>query len=371
MNEIRSKQGLYIHIPYCLQKCYYCSFYSITNSIDEKNYARSLINHFLFLKDKYKVNDSFDTVYFGGGTPSILSLNFFEEFFVKLNRLMDIGNLSEITIEANPETLNEDFVKGLRQLGVNRISIGVQSVQSEVLKTLGRVHSVEKAVNSVEIALKYFNNVSVDFIIGVKGQEKLKVEEIFSFPFLEDLHHISVYMLEGERGGYLKCDDDIVARIYEESVLFLTSLGFKHYEISNFAKKGYEAKHNLLYWDGSDYLGIGVSAHSLKVDFENKRGVRFYEASHYPDFLKGNFLVKEDWISYKSLVKEFFMLGLRMREGVDIQDFEYKWGVNIFKEFGFLMEKFQDFFKINRKRVALTLKGVLLSNEIFEELLFD
>ncbi|BBB32347.1 oxygen-independent coproporphyrinogen III oxidase [Thermotomaculum hydrothermale] len=369
--EIKNNfQGLYVHIPYCIQRCKYCSFYSRTGKIEEDKYLNSLTNHFNFLIEKFDFVPRFETLYFGGGTPSLMSLNFFESFLVNLNRFMDISNFKEITIEANPETLTQDYLKGLKGLGVNRISIGVQSTDDNILKKLNRVHNSKKAVDSVELALRYFNNVSVDFIIGIKGQEEKSVKEIFNFPLLDELKHISVYMLEGDKNIHLKADDDFSALLYKNTIDFLGSKGFYQYEISNFAKNGFQSLHNSLYWTGNNYLGIGVSAHSYKYTKENKKGKRFSELPDYNNFVKSNFKAEVINLEFEDLVKEFFMLGLRMKKGVDRNEFKDKWGVDPFDYFKPVIEKFIEFFIFDGNRISLTIDGFLLSNEIFEEIIF-
>ncbi len=368
MTGENSLQGLYVHIPFCLKRCRYCSFYSTTGNIDEENYLEALFNHFKFLLERYNFNPLFQTLYFGGGTPSLMSLNFFSRFLVKLSKFMDIDKLKEITIEANPETLTGDYLKGLRKIGVNRISIGVQSTDNLILKKLGRVHDAAGAIKSVEHALEHFENVSVDFMIGIKGQENKAVEEIFNFPFLKDVKHISVYMLEGEKNRDLKADDDYCAEIYRETVQFLEDIGFLQYEISNFAKKGFESRHNSLYWQGNNYLGLGVSAHSFKL--EENRGVRFSEQSTYPDFLQKKYVQESYNLDSDDLIKEFFMLGLRMKKGVCVEDFKLKWGVDPKRYFNTLLNEFNRFFVVENDCIKLSIEGFLLSNEIFEQILF-
>ena len=362
-------QGLYVHIPFCIRRCRYCSFYSTTGEIDQDRCLSSLFAHFDYLVEKFGFYPQFDTLYFGGGTPSLMSLNFFNRFLVNLNkRMIDIKNIEEITIEANPETLSKDYLKGLKDLGINRVSIGVQSTDVNILKKLDRVHDVKKAYEAVECALNIFDNVSVDFIIGIKGQEDKTIQEIFDFPFLKDIKHISVYMLEGEKNKSIKCDDDKAAEMYKQTVSFLESKGFEQYEISNFAKKGYESLHNSLYWKGNNYLGIGVSSHSFKL--QKDKGIRFAEKSDYVVFLENGFSQEVYQIDFNDLVREFFMLGLRRKQGIVIEEFKVKWGINPVEYFKPVIESFSDFFIQEEGRVRLSVEGFLLSNEIFEEILF-
>ena len=342
----------------------------MTGEIDEERYLYSLFAHFDYLVEKFGFFPRFDTLYFGGGTPSLMSLNFFKGFLVNLNKRMDIKKIKEITIEANPETLNKDYLNGLKDLGVNRVSIGVQSTDDKILKKLGRVHNFKKALESVEYALSIFDNVSVDFIIGIKGQENKPIQEIFNFPFFEDIKHISVYMLEGEKNEFLKCDDDEAAEVYKQTISFLESKGFEQYEISNFAKRGFESLHNSLYWKGNNFLGIGVSSHSFVFYKKEKRGIRFYENSGYSNFLKRKFDIECSSLIYEDTVREFFMLGLRMKHGVNFYEFQEKWGIDPLAYFSSVIESFNDYFIVEESYIKLTLEGFLVSNEIFQEIIF-
>ncbi len=368
MKKINRLQGLYVHIPFCIRKCNYCSFYSISNKVDEKDYLKSLILHIRFLLDEFEFGSNFSTLYFGGGTPSIASLTFYSEFFEEIGRYIALENIEEITIEANPETLTNEYLKGLKSVGINRISIGIQSTDDKILKKLGRVHNVSKAVQSLDYALNVFENVSIDFIIGIKGQENKKIEKIFDLPNIANVNHISVYMLEGEKNHYLKSDDESCVRLYKESIAFLESLGFNQYEISNFAKKGFESLHNSLYWTGCNYLGVGVSAHSFITDF--KSGIRFSEQSNYHNFIKNRYKIEKTELNSDELIKEFFMLGLRMKKGVNIKDFKSRWGVNPEHYFKEQLKYFESFFNLSEHSISLTIEGFLVSNEIFEAILF-
>ncbi len=370
MNSLKRLSGLYVHIPFCLKKCAYCSFYSLTDNFDFEGYFRSLEKHFRFLSEQYRFSLSdFDTLYFGGGTPSCVPIEYYRGFFSFLEKFIDFGKLKEITFELNPETVSENYLKELKTLGINRLSIGIQSLDSDILNRLNRVHSVEKAVSSVEKALNYFENLSVDFIAGIRGQENKDIETLFDFPFLRDIKHISVYILEGEKNEHLMAEDDFTFKQYLEICRFLEKKGFNRYEISNFAKKGYESVHNIHYWQGDDYLGVGVSAHSLKV-YKDK-AVRFFETADFKEFVKGNFQTKEQVFPSEEIIKEFFMLGLRMRKGVNAREFEKRWGVNPYFLFSETLEKFNSYFILENDNIRLNEEGVLISNEIFESVLFD
>ncbi len=369
MNDYE-KQGLYVHIPFCKKKCRYCSFYSITSSFSPSSYLDSLFIHFCYLKDRFSFSPVFSTLYFGGGTPSLLDLNFFEEFFVKLNKNADISDLKEVTLEVNPETVNPHYFKGLKGIGINRISIGVQSFDDNILKVMGRIHNSNTAKKSVEQALNEFENVSIDLIIGVKGQEGKRAEEFFDFSLLNGVKHVSVYMLEGEKNRGIAMDDDITANIYTDIVQFLKENGFFQYEISNFSKKGFESKHNKLYWHGNNYLGIGTMAHSFILNEKRLNGIRFYDNTDYFTFINRKFLIGEQRIEYEDLVAEMFMLMLRMNAGVDVSVFEERFGINPIDYFSEILNEFRGYFIMDSRSVRLNLNGMLISNEIFEKILF-
>ncbi|MEZ0360537.1 MAG: radical SAM family heme chaperone HemW [Hydrogenobacter sp.] len=280
-------EALYIHIPFCSYKCPYCDFVSFTQSfVSHGEYLKLLIKELELYKG---ANFSLRTIYLGGGTPSLLNPSLYEEFFKNLSSIVDIRKVEEITLECNPETYREDDFKRIAQIGINRVSIGVQSFKEKGLKALGRRHTVKDSLDCIMSAFKaQIDNINVDLIYAYPNQSMKDLEE--ELKFLEDLpvKHVSCYLLTpyedtlfGElvaKGSLKLLGDDQIADMYSFLVNGLKELGFEHYEISNFAFSGYECKHNLSYWLGKEFLGIGVSAWSFidNVRFGNTKNLFKY-----------------------------------------------------------------------------------------------
>ncbi len=344
MNE---KSGLYFHIPFCFNKCPYCDFYSVKYCESEsRNYVKRVI------EEIKKYSGEFDTVYFGGGTPSAIPPELIGEILNASKEQFIIDENSEITVECNPKKeLGETFEK-YASYGINRISLGMQSAVDKERFALGRSAGraeVERAVNAAKNA--GIENVSLDLMLGIPNQTEESLTESLDFIDKMKVQHISAYMLkieEGTRFYEMKDrlslpDENVVTELYLKTVKSLGELGFKQYEISNFAKDGYESRHNLKYWRLVPYLGIGKSAHS----FWN--GKRFY---YDVDF---NLIPDGDGGSDE----ERIMLSLRLNEGIDKS---------------LLKKPYEQFIKMglmgeNEARVFLTPEGMLVSNTIISELI--
>ena len=351
---IRSKfmsKGLYIHVPFCVRKCPYCDFFSVTDLSLREAYTEAVIRNIRAL------NDSFSTVYFGGGTPSLLT----EEQIHRILSAAEILPGAEISMEANPGTADEDYLRNVRSAGINRISLGVQSFDNGELKSLGRIHSSEEAVSAILSAEKAgFENISADLMLAVSGQTpatlRRNLETVVSLP----LTHISAYMLKVESGTPLSLDNELLEKIpdedetaemYLEAVNFLENQGFEQYEISNFAHNGFECRHNLGYWKCGEYYGIGCSAHSF-ID-----GERFCCRDSLREFIASPIQGKVS-LGSGGDAGERAMLALRLtKEGIPANLFpglEERSKPLVRKG---LMKKEQGFLK-------LTPEGCLVSNEI-------
>lgn len=357
-------KSVYIHIPFCKSKCHYCSFvsYNKLNLLDD--YLSALEKE---IKQYYK-GEVLNTLYFGGGTPSILSADDFE----KIIKLFNISNETEITSELNPETLGYDYLKALYDTGINRISIGCQSFNDDILKQINRRHDSFDVVNAVENAQKAgFNNISLDFIYGLPNQTISM--------FLDDLNkgvnlgveHISLYGLSIEEGCYFSKlppknlpNDDMQADMYIEAVKFLTSCRFEHYEISNFSKPNYNSKHNMNYWNNQEYYGFGTAAHGY-ID-----GIRYGNVNSIEDYIfdpyKYNIERKE---SKKDKLEEEIFLGLRKIKGIDVKFINNKFGVDFENMYSKVLQKYMDLKLIQKtsKGYSLTLEGILVSNVILAD----
>lgn len=361
--------GLYIHIPFCKHKCPYCDFFS--GNADENAFD----NYVIVLKDKIKywsekAKRDVATVYFGGGTPSILGADRLCDIldFIKFN--FNIQNNAEITVEVNPDSAKTIDFKKMYACGFNRISMGMQTAVEDELRLLGRIHSIDDAKISVERAKSAgFNNISLDLMMGIPNQTIESLEKSISFCADCKVTHISSYILKIEENtpfykvqNKLKlADDDMQAEMYLKAVEMLDSLGYKQYEISNFAKQGYESRHNTNYWRCGEYIGIGPSAHSF---FEGKR---FFYSRSMDDF-------NNNKLSFEGTggdEEEFIMLSLRLKSGLNYSEFEEKFGYTLPSH---IIKKAKEYEKygytnVTDKSISFTPKGFLVSNSIISELI--
>lgn len=357
--------GIYIHVPFCLRKCPYCDFYSCENRLHERDaYVQAVCRNIGYYGSQMNFCRKVDTIYFGGGTPSLLSPENILEMLCCIDKYFIVKS-PEITMEVNPATVTIERLLGYRKAGVNRLSIGLQDLHNESLTSLGRLHTAEQGIETVMSAVKSgFENISCDIMIGTKGQtEELlysTLKHIVSLP----IKHISAYMLKIEEGTLyarqnmqdLVPDGDAVAELYLNMVSYLNENGFSQYEISNFAKEGFESRHNCRYWKLSPYIGIGPSAHS----FVDKR---FYVPPELDSFIKEEYQTTLTEDEYPDLETEHIMLGLRLSEGIPIEWLNIR-QQKITERFvkGGLMERFSD-------RIRFTPQGFLVSNAVLCDIL--
>ncbi len=377
------KLGIYIHIPFCKQKCFYCDFVSYANQDKYfQKYVQALnkeINNFID-NNEFEVQ----TIYIGGGTPSLIDAKYIEEIlriFEKRNLLKEV---KEVTIEVNPGTVTEEKLRNYKNSGVNRLSIGLQSTEDKILKQIGRIHCYDDFLNTYKIAREVgFKNINVDLMIGLPNQKILDVknslEKIIKLE-PEPPNHISVYSLIVEENtpiekmlesGELELPDEELERnMYWYVKNFLELNGYKHYEISNFAKLGNESKHNLDCWNQKEYVGFGVAAHSYIDD------VRYGNIGNVEEYIKNcengefgkNKVIDEVENDIFSKEKEFMLIGLRKIEGVLIQDFKNKFGENPIFVFKDELKKLVDenLLIVDFDRIKLTNKGLDLANIVWK-----
>ena len=307
--------SIYIHIPFCERKCSYCAFVSFCLSkIDREKYIQALLEEI----ESFSTVKRVKTIYLGGGTPSLLTKEEIFSIFRKLREKFDIDENAEITIEVNPNSVEEEKLKAYKEVGVNRISVGVQSLSNKSLKSIGRLHTKKEAIEKLKLIGKYFDNISADLIIGLSG-EKSVIKYAINLIKL-NIKHLSSYMLEVHENTklyfevrdkkYCPLDEIGVTKSYDKLVKFLKKHGFVQYEVSNFALKGYESKHNLNYWSYGEYVGFGVSSHSFL------NGKRIANSITLQGYYKHE--RKEEKITKSMEIEERIMLGLRCYLGVDI-----------------------------------------------------
>ena len=368
------KISVYIHIPFCKKKCNYCAFNSKIGGEEEiSNYVDALIAEILNSEPA-----EVTTIYFGGGTPSILNLLQIKKIFTALKKKFNFDANAEITIEINPGTVDENFLRGLRELGFNRLSIGVQSFSDRLLKIIGRIHDAKTAIETVLSAKKFFSNISLDLMYGLPSQTLAELEssvEIFSDL---DVQHISIYGLEIEEGTKFFAEKDFLnlpsdetcSDMYDFITEKIPALGFERYEVSNFAKKNFESRHNVGYWTGREYFGFGAGAHSYK------KNLRTSNTKNVADYIKKirageKFFEVEEVVTDQAAIEEFCFLGLRMAKGISIKNFADRFGRNIFEIYGAVFEKYfkLNLLKVEGDRIFFTPHGFKVSNIILSDFL--
>ena len=366
--------GLYIHIPFCMSKCPYCDFYSVAfNAKKAREYADATVRNLLAVKDLYGDNLLADTLYFGGGTPILLGGELIRILDVARDILAPMnGTEPEITFEANPNSVDFNMLSSLNRAGFNRISIGVQSLVDDELLSLGRIHNSEDAINAVNIARSAgFRNVSIDLMLGIPYQTISSIDRSIDAISNLDIEHISVYMLGIEEGTPFDAnniidscpDEELTTSIYSHTLKRLNELGLSQYEISNFAKDGFQCRHNLKYWRCDNYIGIGTSAHSFL------NGERFAVPSDIDQFielpLQPTFTTDDNAGGFD----EFVMLGLRLNEGISANCAEQRGFSREFEQLRQRANSLRGFAIVDDDRIRLTEKGFLLSNEVIAKLL--
>lgn len=361
--------GLYIHIPFCRQKCLYCDFFSGRGSeLEYDRYVKETIkkmHYWAQLCDK-KVT----SVYFGGGTPSVMGAVRLCKLLSEAKSAFEISDNAEITCELNPESGKSINFEMLREYGFNRLSVGLQSSNEAELKALGRIHTAGEARLTAQNAFKAgFDNISFDLMLGIPYQTEQSLGESIRFCADCGVTHISSYLLKIEEGTPFYSikeklslpDEDEEAKIYLMTVDELERLGYMQYEISNFAKPGFEGRHNINYWKCGEYIGIGPSAHSF---FDGKR---FYYGRSMTDYYGRKII--DDGTGGDS--GEYFMLALRLRDGVVFEEYKKRYGVSLDDDTLQKLKRFaaHGFMELDDRHACFTKKGFLVSNSIISELI--
>ena len=373
----KNKIGIYVHIPFCKKKCDYCDFISYCGKDDLiEKYVDSIKKEIEHVKIKSEIT----TIYIGGGTPSYIDSKFIVQILEKIKE-KNVAQDAEITIEVNPGTVTQEKLQDYIDCGINRISIGLQTTNDELLKQIGRIHNYEQFLETYKLAKKVgFKNINVDLMLGLPNQRIIDLKESLENVLRLAPKHISVYSLIVEDGtpiankienGKLKLPDDELERNmywYVKNTLELN--GYKHYEISNFAKKGYESKHNMNCWNQMEYVGIGTAAHSYRdiTRYSNTEDIKEYIKNVQKGEFEKNRIIHEIQKEEDS-EKEFMLLGLRKIDGIKISEFKNKFGDNPIYLYRNELKKLSDekLIIIQDDNIRLSNKGIDLANLVWEE----
>ena len=361
--------SVYIHIPFCKSKCHYCSFISYTNLEFKHQYLESLEKE---INSVYS-NDPLNTLYFGGGTPSILEPNEFNNIIKYFNK----SSATEITTELNPDGINSNglefaYLKALYDIGINRISLGAQSFNNEILKLINRRHDSKQIFQAIENAQNVgFNNISLDFIYGLPNQTIEMFEKDLKKAISLNIPHISLYGLKIDSDCFFAKnppknlpDDDIQADMYIKAIEILSENNYEHYEISNFSKKGFNSKHNLNYWKNNSYYGFGAAAHG----YEN--GVRYSNYRTIDEYIKNTTKCEYSHrLSEQERLEEEIFLGFRKSDGINTEKINNKYNINFDKKYKNVLDKYLslNYIEKTENSYKLTLNGILVSNVILAD----
>lgn len=377
-NNRRIPLELYVHIPFCVRKCQYCDFLSGPSDEETKDrYIEALLKEIRAAEhtEDYEIV----SVFIGGGTPSALKAEAIASIMRTLQEQFFFCEDAEVTIEANPGTVDLEKLTIYRNVGINRLSLGLQSTDAEELKLLGRIHSYEEFLKSYEWAREAgFSNINIDLMFAIPGQTgEAWRQHLYQVAELNP-EHISAYSLIIEEGTPFAeqnldlPDEDTEYQMYEDTAEILERYGYRQYEISNYAKQGYMCRHNAGYWQRREYLGFGLGASSLYrgMRFSNTRRMQEYlKESRNPDQIRKDVIV----LSRNERIEEFMFLGLRMTEGISEKKFEENFDVRLMDVYGDILQKYEEtgFVEHIETKWRLTRKGIHVSNHILADFLLD
>ena len=372
VSQNKPSLGIYIHIPFCKSRCIYCDFVSsVDDRLQREKYVQYLCKQIKLASEEYSKDYTVDTIYFGGGTPTLLDVEQLKaicgEIFEGFN-----CNLKEFSIEANPCSVDKEKLIALKNIGITRLSFGVQSFNDELLKMLGRRHNSKQAEEVVRLAKELGFEVSVDAMIGLPNQTKGDVKDFIDRAEKLGVDHISVYMLSIEEGTKLKRlidegsliakSDDELADFYEYACQSLEKYGFERYEISNFCKNQNVSHHNLRYWKHLDYLGLGISAHSLIKDERWRNSNNFDEYYKSVDNIQYRFDLQK--LSKEDIESEYIMLSFRLKDGIDLSEYSKMFGSDFLRKYSQAIEKNKNYLVITNNNVSIKYEYLQLMNGI-------
>lgn len=371
--------SLYVHVPFCMQKCLYCDFCSFAGQ--QKQYAAytNALCAEIKRRSAEAAGKELCTLFIGGGTPTLLPVECLQQIMDTVFQNYRVMENAEITIEANPGTLHKNLLTALRQMGINRLSIGLQAWQDRLLWALGRIHRLEEFLENFHAAKEAgFENISVDLMFALPGQSIADWQETLQKVVNLKPSHISAYSLiveEGtpfyeayEKGKLLVADEETDRQMYDMAKAMFEAAGYQQYEISNFARPGFESRHNMAYWQTLPYIGCGLAAHSYI------EGVRFHNTYDLEKYISenGNCQPEDsETLTVREQEAEFLFCGLRMIEGVSVEEFYKRFGRPLHQVYGDVIKKYisQGLMAEGNNRLFLTSRGLDVSNQIFVEFL--
>ena len=375
--------GLYVHIPFCVKKCKYCDFNSYKMDIDSKKryiedlkIEMELYSNKLYKDNKYKnkeccslnKNDKITSIFVGGGTPSILTSDEIREVFISIKEMFDIDENAEITIECNPGTLTLEKLKTMKEIGINRLSIGLQAIQEKHLNFIGRIHTYEEFEKNYKDALSVgFKNINIDLMYSLPNQTLCDWKETLEKVVHLNPTHISAYSLILEEGTELYnmyesnkfelIDENVDIEMYEYTINYLKSKGYNQYEISNYSKEGYNCEHNILYWECEHYIGIGAGA-SGYINENRYNNVESLEDYHLSLVKREKPIQENEILSEKDMIEEKIFMGLRMNKGIKFEDFKKKFGIDFREKYNKQIEML-----LARKLINQSFEGIQLTQK--------
>lgn len=374
--------GIYIHIPFCKQACSYCDFYFVTKTDHQTAFVNALVREIKEKNDSVYSSETIETIYFGGGTPSLLSISEIERILTAIRETF-LLDLKEVTIELNPDDVTRDYLAGLKDLGVHRVSMGVQTFDEELLRFMNRTHTADEALKCLEILSSSEINVfTTDLIYGNPGQTEKMLSKDLDTLLKFDPPHVSAYSLtieprtrlgkQVELGRLLPPEDDLVERHFELVEEKLKTKNINRYEVSNFAQSGSEALHNSNYWEHKNYLGLGPGAHSFWWKDPEKKAARWENERDLNSYIKQKQSIQHEleYLDLHALAEERLMLALRTRKGISINELESRYGYSFSeKQHQYLQSKAEENKLILDHSLRLTSSGLKIADALTLDIL--
>jgi len=370
--------SIYVHIPFCHSKCYYCGFHSVASLKAKQDVVHCLIKELELRKD-YLKGEPIDSIYFGGGTPSVLDIEEVARIMIKIRELHIVNEDAEISFEVNPEDVSTKYLEDLKNLGINRLSIGVQAMSDDMLKYLNRKHSVDEAIQCINNSVKAgIYNISIDLIYGIPGLDNIAWTDSLNKLVKLPIKHLSAYCLSVDentvfeyrmkKGEFIPVSDEDCEEQYNILVDWARSNGFEHYEISNFCREGYYSRHNSAYWMQKSYLGVGPSAHSY--DGESRQWNTSNNTNYIASINKNVIPYDKEKLDLKDRFNEYILTSLRTIWGIDKEFVTREFGIRYLHHIIDKASKYEQsgHLEVNHNCIKLTEKGMFISNDIISEI---